>query len=92
MKFEWDRNKNRSNIEKHGISFETAKRIFDGPILSAIDNRLDYGEVRHISIGLIDEILVLVVIHTDRKNNSTRLISARKANKAERQRYEKEIR
>lgn len=91
MIFEWDENKNISNICKHGINFETAKRIFEAPILSVIDDRLDYGEVRQISIGMINDVLILVVVHTDR-SNSTRLISARKANKTERIRYEKALR
>ncbi len=88
--YEWDKRKNRLNIEKHGVSFELASRIFDGPVLSFPDARNDYGEVREISIGKIDGVLVLVVVHTDR-NGKTRIISARRANVKERTRYEKEI-
>ena len=46
MRFEWDETKNQANIQKHGVSFETAKRIFDGPVLSRLDERRDYGEDR----------------------------------------------
>ena len=92
MLFELDDQKNQTNIAKHGISFKMAKRIFDGQVLSAIDGRFDYGEERKISIGSIDDILILLVIHTSRKNNTTRIISARKANKAERVRYEQTLR
>lgn len=92
MRFGWDENKNRSNIAKHGISFELAKDIFNGPILHAVDTRFDYGEERNINIGSIDEILVIVVVSTNRANNLTRIISARKANKAERTRYEEALR
>ncbi|RMB08195.1 BrnT family toxin [Eilatimonas milleporae] len=89
--FEWDEKKNRANVEKHGVGFKTASRIFEGPVLSAIDDRTDYGEVREISIGAIDGIVVLVVVHTDR-DGKTRIISARRANRAERQRYDEALR
>ena len=92
MKFEWDAAKNQSNISKHGISFDTAKRVFDGVVLTAIDDRFDYGEVREISIGLIEKALYLVVVHTKRNDTTTRIISARKANQAERYRYDQALR
>lgn len=66
MEFEWDEAKNRSNLEKHGISFEEASLIFDGPVLTYPDDRFEYGEVRWRSIGKIEEISVVAVIHTDR--------------------------
>lgn len=91
MKFEWDEDKNAANVEKHKISFETAKRIFDGPIFSVIDDRFDYGEVRRNSIGLIEDVLFLMVTHTDR-SGVTRIISARPAKRKERERYAEEIR
>jgi len=91
-RFEWDKHKNLANIAKHDLSFETAKCIFDDPILSVIDNRFDYGEERIVSIGRVSEVLILVVVHTCRNINTTRIISARKANKVERSRYEKAIR
>ena len=47
MQFEWDEVKNYANIRKHGISFETAKRIFEGPVVTWIDQRKDYGEELH---------------------------------------------
>lgn len=86
MKFEWDENKNRSNLEKHGISFEEASLIFEGTVLTRIDDRREYGEAREISIGEIAEEVVIVVVHTKR-NKKTRIISARKANRKERGRY-----
>ncbi|WP_244505010.1 BrnT family toxin [Pelagibacterium luteolum] len=42
--FEWDPAKDRANIEKHGVGFATAVLIFDGPVLSAIDDRFDYAK------------------------------------------------
>ena len=40
MAFEWDAAKNQANIRKHGVSFETAQRIFEGPILTWFDDRI----------------------------------------------------
>lgn len=91
MDFEWDEDKNKANIAKHGISFEDASTIFDNFTLNWIDKREDYGEVREISIGLFDAIAVLVVAHTDR-NGICRIISARPANRKERKHYEEAIR
>ncbi len=78
-KFEWDEEKNQHNIKNHSIRFEDARKIFDGPVLTHLDNRNDYGEVREISLGLFNAMVVLLVVHTDREG-TTRLISARKAN------------
>jgi|ETNmetMinimDraft_3_1059899.scaffolds.fasta_scaffold51307_2 uncharacterized protein len=89
--FEWDEAKNQANIGKHGLSFSTASRIFQGPVLSVIDDRHDYGEVRQVSIGRIDGVLIIVVVHTDRAG-LTRIISARPAKRRERDRYEEALR
>jgi uncharacterized DUF497 family protein len=86
MEFEWDERKNQANRAKHGISFEEAKYVFDGPTVSWIDNRWDYGEVREITIGVIRDVAVIVVVHTDRSGR-IRLISARAANRDEREIY-----
>jgi uncharacterized DUF497 family protein len=89
--FEWDPKKERQNIAKHGISFTQAKTIFAGPVYTASDTRMDYGETRFKSIGLMESIVAIVVIHTDRSGNS-RIISARKANRKERKQYQKFLR
>jgi len=86
--FEWDDEKNRLNIEKHGISFETAATIFRGIILSRIDDREDYGEVRDISIGRVDTDVVVTVVHTNRDGSILRLVSARRAIRRERKDYD----
>ncbi len=49
--FEWDAAKNAANVAKHGINFEDAARIFEGPVLEQIDIRRDYGEERIIAFG-----------------------------------------
>jgi len=90
MEYEWDEAKNAANIAKHGISFATARRIFEGPVLTAIDRRSDYGEVRERSIGAVEGILFLTVVHTDR-GGICRIISARRASRVERRRYEEAI-
>jgi uncharacterized DUF497 family protein len=89
--YEWDDAKNAINIAKHGVSFMLAQRIFDGPVLTVRDDRKDYGEARQVSIGVIDDIAVLTVVHTDRRGK-LRIISARPASERERRRYEEAIR
>ena len=87
MKFEWDKKKSETNLQKHGVSFEEAKTIFNGPVLTIEDKRKEYGETRKISIGELEGgITVVIVIHTNRKGK-TRIISARIANKKERTLY-----
>ncbi len=86
MEFEWDAGKSRRNYEKHGIRFEDASLIFNGIVVTAVDIRHDYGEERRISIGAIGDIIVIVVVHTDR-NGKIRIISARRANRKERSSY-----
>lgn len=85
MKFEWDEQKNQINIEKHGISFDDAKAIFDDVRITAVDTRQSYGEIRNISLGTVHG-RICVVVYTER-NGVTRIISARKANQRERRRY-----
>ena len=70
MAFEWDEAKNRAmlarnrvNTTRHGIDFETARRIFDGPVLTRRDRRRDCGEERHVGIGRVDAAMI-VVAHT----------------------------
>jgi uncharacterized protein len=86
MQFEWDEHKNRQNLKKHGISFEEAKEIFLGIIFTSIDERFDYGEIREISIGTIQGVVIVTVTHTERKG-IIRIISARKATPKERKAY-----
>lgn len=91
MEYEWDEAKDAANIAKHGVGFVTACRIFEGPVLSAIDDRSDYGEVRERSIGVVEAVLFLTVVHTDR-DGMCRIISARRASRGERKRYEEAVR
>ena len=89
QQFIWDPIKNRTNITKHGISFPTAAKIFDGPLLEEEDTRQDYGETRIIALGR-SEGRILYVVYT-RRNSVIRIISARKANRHEREEYIRQI-
>jgi uncharacterized protein len=84
--FEWSDEKARTNIRDHGVSFELATRVFDD--LHAIDDIEDsmaYGEERWSVTGLVD-LDVLIVIYTLREDR-TRIISARRADRHEREGY-----
>lgn len=93
--FVWDEDKNKKNIEKHGITFKTAARVFED------DLRIEYpdpdhseSEERYRTIGLVHD--VLTVVYCDRENKSTgevdiRIISARLATKLERNAYNNNI-
>lgn len=89
MEFEWDENKRLFNIRKHGIDFADAEAVFEGDTVTVEDNRFDYGEVRFITLGLLEGDVV-VVVHTERKNK-IRIISIRKATKNERTNYFQQI-
>ena len=72
--FEWDERKRRANIAKHGVDFAHALLIFENYVISRIDDRQDYGEMRFVSLGMVDN-ECFVVVHTER-DGATRLISA----------------
>jgi uncharacterized DUF497 family protein len=91
MRFVWDVAKNKTNIRDHKIDFADAKSVFDGPMLVDLDERQDYGEDRWIGIGLLHNIVV-VVVYTEPSEGSIRIVSVRKANKYERERYEQALR
>ena len=92
MKFEWDENKNRLNIQKHNISFEEAKEVFSDPLhISKLDHRFNYFEERWITLGATSNSKILVVANMFFDENGEeiiRIISARKANIKERRFYE----
>lgn len=94
IQFEWDEGKNRVNQLKHGVSFETAALVFDDPFAFMHQDRVVDGEYRWQAIGRVAEQVVLVVAHTvrvsDEGGEMIRVISARKALKIERKRYEKQ--
>jgi uncharacterized protein len=92
MRFEWDAAKNRANVRAHGIDFDDAVAIFDGPTWERFDDRRDYGEERWAAVGLMAGIEVTVV-YTDRitdHGHRRRIISARRATRHERTTYHRE--
>jgi len=88
MQFEWNPDKARSNLKKHGVSFNEASTVFNDP-LSVTFPDLDhcYGEERYVIIGLSNADRILVVPHTDRAD-LVRIISAREATRNERRFYQ----
>ena len=91
-KFEWDENKAASNLRKHGISFESAARVFLDPLAIREQDQIVDDEERWQIIGTYDTFKLVVVAHTTRDNQDgeefIRIISARKAERRERRRYE----
>lgn len=86
MSHTWDPKKNRGNIARHGIAFEDAVKIFDGPTLERVDDRFEYPEVRVYAIGIVNRIEI-TVIFTDVSPTERRIISAWKAERHEREAY-----
>jgi len=94
VRIEWDRAKNETNQTKHGIDFETAQLVFDDPRCVTFIERVTDGEQRWHAIGSIEDVIVLVVVHTYREVDSEemiRIISARRATTKERRLYEQAI-
>ena len=91
MRFEWDEQKNQTNISKHGLDFTDAWGIFTAPMITVLDDREDYGEERWIGLGLL-KTRVVVIVYTERGEDTIRIISLRKALTHERLRYEQALR
>lgn len=85
--FEWDEGKSEANLRERGFDFAYAALIFQGPTVEWDDVRRDYGERRILAIGQVEEDL-LVVVYTWR-GAARRIISARLANRRERDAYRK---
>jgi uncharacterized DUF497 family protein len=92
-RYEWDTQKATINLRKHGICFETAIRVFSDPNAVVSQDRIEKGERRWQTIGIVDGVLMLLVAHTVREEKDfevLRIISARRVTRNERRRYEKE--
>jgi uncharacterized protein len=85
MAFEWDAAKRTANLIKNGIDFRDAVRIFEGPVLEKTDRRREYREERIAAVGITMG-LELYVVYTVR-GAKRRIISARRANRDEREAY-----
>jgi uncharacterized protein len=86
MRYSWDERKNRSDIARHGIAFDDAKRIFEGPTVEKTDDRFDYGEVRVYAVDLVNR-LEITVVYTDKDDDERRIISAWRAEPHERRHF-----
>ena len=90
--FDWDPVKARQNLQKHGVSFERAARVFLDPFAVSIsDEPHSENEDRWVTIGAEANEVILIVIHTFRNMDAevslVRIISARKATREEAQQY-----
>jgi len=91
MLFAWSEAKNRINRRKHGVTFESAARVFEDPAAVSYVERVVEGQERWHTIGLVRGIAILLVVHTGEEENGEekiRVISARKAGRRERPLYE----
>jgi len=90
ISFEWDRRKDASNQKKHRVSFDEAKSVFYDERARIIpDPEHSMDDDRFILIGMSAKLRLLLVCHCYRKGIDTiRIISARKATRAEREQYE----
>ncbi len=90
MEFEWDPEKAKKNLRKHGITFEDAVIVFSDILSFTYDDEAhSHDERRYATLGMSTRRRVLVVAHTMRGNN-VRIISAREATPRERRWYEKQ--
>lgn len=89
--FEWDEAKAGTNVRKHGVRFEDAMLVFADPFALVDQDRIAGGELRWQTLGLVGGIVLLLVAHTVRseaEDEIIRIISARRATRKERQRYD----
>jgi uncharacterized protein len=88
LSFEWDDEKDQSNQQKHGIAFDEAKTVFNDPrSITIADEAHSDEEDRYLDLGISTRGRLVVVSYTERDSN-IRIISCRRATKAERKAYE----
>ena len=92
VQFEWDQRKARTNLAKHGVSFELAQRVWDDPRHLLVFDDYQDSEPRWRAIGLVEGVVIIVVVHTYRGDaeERVRMIGARKATRRERRAYDAE--
>jgi uncharacterized protein len=88
LEFEWDRDKAKRNVKKHGVSFEEAMTVFADPLsLTIHDPEHSDEENRYVILGESNRRRLLVVVFTDR-GEKIRIITASAATRRERKKYE----
>ena len=93
VSFEWDEAKAVTNERKHGVGFALAVRVFSDPLAISRQDRIEGGEQRWQTLGMVDGVLLLLVAHTvqdDGEGEVIRIISARQATRKEKRDYEQE--
>jgi uncharacterized DUF497 family protein len=90
--FEWDAQKAKRNLRKHGITFDEAITVFDDVQASIFPDE-DHSSVEEREIIVGHSVLnrLLLVCFTERAKRCVRIVSARKATAAERNEYEKHV-
>jgi uncharacterized protein len=91
MNYTWNPRKNRRNVRLHGIAFEDAVKVFEGPTLEKIDDRFEYGETRVYAIGVTNG-LEITVIYSDISETERRIISAWRSERHEKTAYWESLR
>ncbi len=88
MRYEWDPAKSKANLRAHGVSFSEAVTVLEDDLALTREDPDSVGEQRLVTLGMSNLGNVLVVVYTYREPDVIRLISAWKANKRQRLRYE----
>ncbi|HVY81647.1 MAG TPA: BrnT family toxin [Steroidobacteraceae bacterium] len=89
MRITYNRRKREKTLAERGLDFRRAKEVFDGAHLTREDDRIDYGELRYITVGWLDARLV-VLVWTPR-GRARRMISMRKANEREIKKFASQV-
>ena len=84
------RSEDRINFAKQGLDFADAEQVLTGPCVTFVDDRFDYGEERLITLGLLGG-RVVIIAHIPRGEDTTRIISMRKANRGEQKIYQERL-
>ncbi|MCD7957321.1 MAG: BrnT family toxin [Lachnospiraceae bacterium] len=88
IEFEWDERKEKINIVKHGIDFDTAALVFgDKDRIEKYDEVHSLDKERYITIGLVNGTAILVTVVYVERMSAIRIISARLANRKELEEY-----
>ena len=89
MRFEWDPPKAEANLRAHGVSFAEAITVLEDDCALTREDPAAVDEPRFVTLGLSNLANLLVVVYTYQEPDAVRLISAWKANKRQREAYEK---
>ena len=89
MRFEWDPPKAEANLREHGVSFAEAVTVLEDDFALTREDPGTVDEPRFVTLGLSNLAQLLVVVYTYKEPDAIRLISAWKANKRQRNAYEK---